>query len=100
PRPTSSTLFPYTTLFRSHVHEVHQEHEHEDGQRQRRDQLAAAMEGLAHQPVDEADDDLDESLELARHASGGAARAEDEGDDEQQIGRDTSELQSRENLVC
>jgi hypothetical protein len=68
---------------RHHVHEVHQEHEAEDRDRQRRDQLAAAVEGLAHQAVDEADDDLDDRLELARHARRRLARRAQEEEDEQ-----------------
>ena len=65
---------PRQEVHRHHVHEVHQEHEAEDRDRQRRDQLAAAVEGFADEAVDHADHDLDDGLELAGHARGGLAR--------------------------
>ena len=50
------------------VHQVHEEDPHEDRQRERRDQLVVAVERVAHGGVDEADDELDRGLELARAA--------------------------------
>src|SRR3712207_7249926 len=75
-RPPRSTLFPYTTLFRS------QERDHEREQ-ERQPQRAADP------PRDRAGEGVD-------------ARAEDVADDEEQQRSEehTSELQSRQYLVC
>src|SRR3712207_7772065 len=87
-RPPRSTLFPYTTLFRSH--EIRQlAHLH-------RAQLVLAPEqagGLAGGGLDRrlgAHPELDEEPELVRVASVRHDRSEEH----------TSELQSRQYLVC
>src|SRR5690606_42037984 len=78
-RPPLSTLFPYTTLFRSGV-------------------AKEAFLGFTRVEVDA------EEVALLSLASGGAGAGhgtdgENEGDDERSE-EHTSELQSRENLVC
>src|SRR3712207_8860123 len=78
-RPPRSTLFPYTTLFRSGaVHELE----------------AAVARGLALVRVDSragvADDDLLAGLDLGHGDAAGCGRSEEH----------TSELQSRQYLVC
>ena len=55
-------------VHRQQVHGIEEEHPAEDRQRQRRDELVGAVEGFLDLVVDELDDDLDEVLELARHA--------------------------------
>src|SRR5438270_9549773 len=70
PRPPSSTLFPYTTLFRSPPPR---------GRRERRHALAPAR-GFARSPPSG----------VLRHRGGGVKRSEEH----------TSELQSQSNLVC
>src|SRR3712207_7872765 len=82
-RPPRSTLFPYTTLFRSGSRHVHDEqvHAHDEvrGDREHwRDLLAAASTHAFEQP--------------ARHAELDALRVRSE--------EHTSELQSRQYLVC
>ncbi len=71
-------------IHRHVVHEVEQQDPAEDGQRERRDQLAVAMEGVAHLGVDELDHDFDEVLELAGYARRGLAGRHIEGDHEHQ----------------
>src|SRR2546430_11319435 len=72
-RPPRSTLFPYTTLFRSDIH-LH------------------AVEGvLVHAP----DGDADHGIALRRHQHAAAA-----GEDLLRSEEHTSELQSQSNLVC
>src|SRR5690606_41293404 len=75
-RPPTPTLFPYTTLFRSH------------------DGLVQAGPGLVRRCVEEAVappvDDLVGAQAAAQFGLEGVARSEEH----------TSELQSRENLVC
>src|SRR5690606_42093026 len=86
-RPPRSTLFPYTTLFRSSGHigggrgaltftRGDNRLELRDGYRFLRDVVVDTSNGATGTLVLGGDDDPDE------------------------IGRDTSELQSRENLVC
>src|SRR3712207_7834487 len=77
-RPPRSTLFPYTTLFRSRdlsrrLVELHGQHEHQ-----------ALLDPLTHLPL------LDAYAELDEQAAEVAARSEEH----------TSELQSRQYLVC
>src|SRR2546426_3061319 len=77
-RPPRSTLFPYTTLFRSEVVQVHEQH------RERLPRAVAARH-LARQPVPQ-------HPERGEPRSGccGTGRSEEH----------TSELQSPCNLVC
>src|SRR5256886_12532760 len=70
-RPPRSTLFPYTTLFRSHQH-----HGRGLGRRERRGIVPAVPEQLGAPPV--------------RRPLGAERRSEEH----------TSELQSQSNLVC
>src|SRR3712207_9083140 len=84
-RPPRSTLFPYTTLFRSRVLATERAHGHppEGDPRERRDERPDAVE-------------VDEHLEglLLAVAVGPAAGAEERSEEH------TSELQSRQYLVC
>src|SRR5690606_41370965 len=94
PRPPGSTLFPYTTLFRSKALAAAAAEE--------RDVLAGALARWASFLASSADvtdvmdglarltDHLDTITELAHDGAGHDARSEEH----------TSELQSRENLVC
>src|SRR3712207_8451227 len=75
-RPPRSTLFPYTTLFRSDAHEVGR---HRDEPEQRRDRERAHEPRRAHPRVHE-------PCALVLHPR----RSEEH----------TSELQSRQYLVC
>src|SRR3712207_7259260 len=88
-RPPRSTLFPYTTLFRSHV-------EHRDAGRlgaqarrvRREEQCGVVVGALAALAVD-----------VAVHAeAAGASRAADHAHVRSE--EHTSELQSRQYLVC
>src|SRR3712207_7572854 len=80
-RPPRSTLFPYTTLFRSEDDDAGAgtAAEAED------DLRAEIPERLSRFGEDESDEEDDE---------------DDEDDDDEEIGRATSELQSRQYLVC
>src|SRR3712207_7681488 len=79
-RPPRSTLFPYTTLFRSHVVERHDKDV--DGQGQRRDD-------------EKKERVLEAEVELGEGVAGHY------GDhDGQRSEEHTSELQSRQYLVC
>src|SRR3712207_7489512 len=81
-RPPRSTLFPYTTLFRSRAHGV---------------------EGALHADradVDVADDDCDEDRGQHGVHHVGDLHAADAGDVERRSEEHTSELQSRQYLVC
>src|SRR5688572_31601363 len=77
-RPPRSTLFPYTTLFRSH-------HQHADAEREGRQALAADVE----QPPDGR-----EPVRVHRH------RPVDHRERDGRSEEHTSELQSQSNLVC
>src|SRR3712207_7070805 len=80
-RPPRSTLFPYTTLFRSHVH-----------RRSARERERPAALAAQH-----ADHDLERRRRRARE------RAQQRADGRRHDGRSeehTSELQSRQYLVC
>src|SRR5690606_41735245 len=92
PPPPRSTLFPYTTLFRSQA---------------ALEREAPVFDGLPFQVVLERghvevlEQDRVELLALARqHILGGHRRAEVEGVSRERSEEHTSELQSRENLVC
>src|SRR3712207_7261853 len=74
-RPPRSTLFPYTTLFRSDVRERHAK------------PRLAELGGTGFRPLDEDDGVLEERLEVAPLRR---RRSEEH----------TSELQSRQYLVC
>src|SRR5690554_7055272 len=81
-RPPRSTLFPYTTLFRSHAAD------------------AVLDGGLGDPVIGEVVDDPSLQVDGVQHA---ADHRPDEEDDEGQVDRSeehTSELQSRPHLVC
>src|SRR3712207_7204498 len=87
-RPPRSTLFPYTTLFRSRV--------------------SLELVDEAAVPGDHLHDDVEEPVEQLDHLGGGAARrqrrgAHDVHEEHRDLARSeehTSELQSRQYLVC
>ena len=60
---------------RHDVHEVEQQDPAEDRQRERRDQLAGAVEGVAHLRVDEIDQHFDEAAGTCRARRSSALRA-------------------------
>jgi hypothetical protein len=71
-------------VHRHDVHEIEQQDPAEDGERQRRDDLAGAVESVAHLCIDEFHHGLDEVLEFARYARRGIACGKVEGHYEQQ----------------
>src|SRR2546430_13481212 len=77
-RPPRSTLFPYTTLFRSHRENVHDPDHQEDGHQTDTALAAVEAEAQAMSPG---------RAGIGRHT---VARSEEH----------TSELQSQSNLVC
>src|SRR2546430_9959675 len=79
-RPPRSTLFPYTTLFRSDVQHVH---------RAGRGQAHTAGDDVGGRDAAPAER-IDGPANLARVACGAHVRSEEH----------TSELQSQSNLVC
>src|SRR3712207_7923254 len=79
-RPPRSTLFPYTTLFRSDLRRARRGHDEQRVQRPARGARARRGDVLA----------LDGGAAAAVRARGGQARSEEH----------TSELQSRQYLVC
>src|SRR3712207_7968328 len=83
-RPPRSTLFPYTTLFRSLVDAVTQQRVH----RELRDAPGGAVRRLVQQVGDEVD--LRRGDRRRERQLGDAGRSEEH----------TSELQSRQYLVC
>src|SRR2546430_12459739 len=86
-RPPRSTLFPYTTLFRSLGHDRAEDHAVEIVVVVRRDDVGSAP-GQVLEPVDgEVEDALEEP---AHRRAEQAVRSEEH----------TSELQSQSNLVC
>src|SRR5256885_5248342 len=93
-RPPRSTLFPYTTLFRSHRMHVRAQHAQEDAEtqasRDRADRALEAAENRARKGEDQ--DGLHHAgrEEVRRRAHHPADRSEEH----------TSELQSPCNLVC
>src|SRR3989475_5872648 len=80
-RPPRSTLFPYTTLFRSPQH---------DPQQQERDRHAVRQE---HQPASDAPEGPPEGQLGLRQPEQGPQ-------EEERSEEHTSELQSQSNLVC
>src|SRR5690606_39326542 len=85
-RPPSSTLFPYTTLFRSQV-DQHAQDPH---------QLARLLVAAVHQAAEHVDVDHDEE-----QRGPGAVHVPDQPAPLHVRSEEhTSELQSRENLVC
>src|SRR3712207_8047739 len=86
-RPPRSTLFPYTTLFRSQLRDERDYHRRERGA----DHGAAAPEERGDDRRDRRRDGRDQQgAQLERAAILRAARSEEH----------TSELQSRQYLVC
>src|SRR5206468_13069107 len=96
PRPPLSTLFPYTTLFRSAVGDEGQEAHRVTGRAMPRPSRDVQEPGL-----DEHGDDGCEHAEarVPQPASDAHADAHAAGDDERSE-EHTSELQSRSDLVC
>src|SRR2546429_3528817 len=82
-RPPRSTLFPYTTLFRSHVRGAEQE---------RRSQCRRCAERVARRDV--------EREEPQRHDAGPDQARDETLGEERRSEEHTSELQSRLHLVC
>src|SRR3712207_7069909 len=94
-RPPRSTLFPYTTLFRSRQPGEHRDDEQED--QQRRVDAEQTVVGLR---VDELPAGLRE-LRADEHRQQAAHEQEEErGADVLRSEEHTSELQSRQYLVC
>src|SRR5438034_8854393 len=82
-RPPGSTLFPYTTLFRSHVHELEAPRE--------RERLRQLPDALGHRgPIHELCSSRNEKVGGAHSVWSGRPRSEEH----------TSELQSHSDLVC
>src|SRR3712207_8396486 len=84
-RPPRSTLFPYTTLFRSKDGELLSSSHGEGVERERVTAMLSALSNLAHRVARQ---------EGKEHAS--QVRVKTEGRSEEH----TSELQSRQYLVC
>src|SRR3712207_8206572 len=84
-RPPRSTLFPYTTLFRSHPHAV--------GAEERRRLLGGVADHVGHGEVGEppGPGEVEQPARLERHLRCVAPHRSEEH---------TSELQSRQYLVC
>src|SRR5690606_42107926 len=91
-RPPTSTLFPYTTLFRSVHHVQHHapRHAQQRGLGQRR-----AVRAREH-----AREDLVLGEEAREERDAGDGQRRDPHQVERRSEEHTSELQSRENLVC
>src|SRR3712207_9381025 len=97
-RPPRSTLFPYTTLFRS------------TGELQERGQHRADAGGCGHHHRGDAGEHadvgrdlptwIDQGLELAEHDPAADLDRTDLGDRAVRSEEHTSELQSRQYLVC
>src|SRR3712207_8952669 len=87
-RPPRSTLFPYTTLFRSPGPESRERRESEH---------AAAQRDLAVERQEVGDDASEPPCAEVRDAQPGDAAYDRE---HEKIGKHTSELQSRQYLVC
>src|SRR3712207_8851077 len=86
-RPPRSTLFPYTTLFRSHVGRAHAEHGRAGVHRQLPESLRRRVRRAAVVEHDGAAVEKTADQEVPGHP---ARRSEEH----------TSELQSRQYLVC
>src|SRR5690348_17475889 len=87
-RPPTSTLFPYTTLFRSQGVGLHRNHEQQD---QRGEDVDHALIARA----DIAPDQIDRNVRAAIRGGRDAPENEDPRSEEH-----TSELQSPVHLVC
>src|SRR3712207_8187081 len=96
-RPPRSTLFPYTTLFRSVAVVERGEDLAGDLERSLRQDLPALLEDLAERPTGDVLHD-DERLHVA--AVGGQLLAGVVDRDDVRSEEHTSELQSRQYLVC
>src|SRR5690606_39724818 len=97
-RPSRSTLFPYTTLFRSLPDPASALEPVRDGQRVRGDRGAARrVEAAAAAQEPSCTRIFAEVSGRQCAARGSLARGPDAG---QEMEEHTSELQSRENLVC
>src|SRR2546430_12091663 len=83
-RPPRSTLFPYTTLFRSPEEAPRPGQQHEDDEREADDLPHARAQVARHDRLDDAVEDAGDD------DAAGALRSEEH----------TSELQSQSNLVC
>src|SRR3712207_7839663 len=96
-RPPRSTLFPYTTLFRSH--EDRHARIATGGETALAVELARRLDvgDLAHQPVRRRHD---EAGPLRRHADGIAEEGGNPDGEHRRSEEHTSELQSRQYLVC
>src|SRR5256884_8246286 len=97
-RPPRSTLFPYTTLFRSVAEAAGEEHARE------RDDEGLDLEGLDHKALHEAERGAEQQRE---GDDGGRAhpvaleqRRREHGGERDRSEEHTSELQSRLHLVC
>src|SRR2546427_2292767 len=82
-RPPRSTLFPYTTLFRSSVH-----------------RLAALVVHRAHAPVELSADEVVSAAQRAVLDEDRGERARCAAETTSRSEEHTSELQSQSNLVC
>src|SRR5690349_23497798 len=82
-RPPRSTLFPYTTLFRSGELGEHHQDDHRQQHQEEERRLALAVTGMPHQQ------------RPAEHQ-----QARDRSDAQHRSEEHTSELQSRRDLVC
>src|SRR3712207_7229344 len=92
-RPPRSTLFPYTTLFRSGLSDVAEAASRGDFSRRVSGQFASAMSTNVAHSVNQ----LVETVDRGLRETGEVLSALAETD---QIGEHTSELQSRQYLVC
>src|SRR3712207_9258188 len=97
-RPPRSTLFPYTTLFRS------EPEEHCTVLRYWEDRYGAEIVGLSHDTfelqVARPPEDREAALELAEEQYAYCPDIVDQGVDTIRSEEHTSELQSRQYLVC
>src|SRR3712207_7135323 len=91
-RPPRSTLFPYTTLFRSSDHDAERR---ADERRDRRERERAAHEGHDRLAAAEAGEEREG---VAHHRAGDAGEGAPPAG--QRSEEHTSELQSRQYLVC
>src|SRR5689334_24192564 len=80
-RPPRSTLFPYTTLFRSQLGDERRRDPHRDAQRQAREERRGAEGAVGHHREER-------------------TRPHQRGPDQRRSEEHTSELQSQFHLVC
>src|SRR3712207_7410695 len=90
-RPPRSTLFPYTTLFRSRERQVLPDRRHEEGERTEQHQLERGVDQLGDEARAEAAE-IDLQVDALRRRDLDPIRIRSE--------EHTSELQSRQYLVC